>query len=80
MSLADDLADARVKTVRPCRTALWLEGIEQRDVNAFNDYLSDGGAVSELFVLAKNNGYEGGLTTFRAHCRGRCGCVNGAAQ
>ena len=77
MSLADDLAEANVKPGRPCRTAHWLSDLEQRDRDAFDDFLRDGGAVSELFVLAKVNGYEGGLTIFRDHCRGRCACKLG---
>lgn len=74
VSLADDLATCTIRTSRPCLTGQWLNTLEDRDIEAFNGWIADGGHLSTLYTRAMRNGFSGGLTTFKQHCRRACVC------
>ncbi len=79
MSFADDVSDheRQSRKPNPCKTGIWITGLNDRDRDAFRDFLARGGSAADLHKLAIKNGCEAGETQFRRHCRERCSCYLG---
>jgi hypothetical protein len=76
MSLADDVQELRhnARRAAPCKTGIWLAGLDERDRHAFMDYVADRKPLAALWKMALKNDCEAGLTQFKAHCNQACSC------
>ncbi len=77
MSLADDVQEYGEQNPDPCGTGVWFASLPQRDRDAFDAFLANGGPVAHLHQMARKNGCPTAQTSFRQHCRRLCGCYTG---
>ena len=75
MSLADDVQQFEATPKHnPCKTGVWLAGLDPRDSDAFADFLKRGGTTADLHKIAIKNGCDAAETQFRRHCNRTCSC------
>lgn len=69
MGLADRLAAApeRVHKNSACQTCLWLDGLDQRDRDAVNQWVASGGGVYSLHRECVAEGLTVTSRNFAAH-------------
>ncbi|MDH6282816.1 hypothetical protein M2280_004053 [Prescottella agglutinans] len=77
MGLVDDIRNASVKRVIPCKTGVWFSEQPEEVRQAAEKYLADGLPASELHRNCVRYGCPASETTFRAHCHRRCSCYIG---
>ncbi|WP_280389807.1 hypothetical protein [Nocardia wallacei] len=77
MSLADDVQAMGQRKRTTCKTGTWINGLDTRDRDTIRDYVAAGKPLAALWRAALKNGYDGGLTQFKAHLTHGCTCHRG---
>jgi hypothetical protein len=57
-----------------CKAGTWFDGLDSEDKEALAVFLASDYSMARLHEMFSTVGLNVGLTTWKDHLRGRCGC------